>query len=572
MTGSWPFLRSITALLCCVFTLLLTAAPAMANTTDLHPCLRAAKSGETVAQMLANPGKFDCSVSQSALPAGDYWARFAVPASAKTDGRPMVFRTASLWDDGLELAVVRADGAIEHYRPFLVKDIAPLRLGSTVVVPIEQREQPIRSIYAKISHSAGMRGVILQSQLSLADDAVRYEMMLAVFYAAFAGLCIALLIYNLALWRAMGAPFLLAYCVMLLAALGYAFVSSGALHYYSTALSGPERLRMTLVLLAMNAATVMIFIRHFFEASSIPKWLVRITYIQATLLVAFSFIYAALAPAYVRQLDPIYVYTFVPLPVIVACYVALAYRRRDAFLGYFLAAWSAPAIAIIARVSFGLGLLPYHILIENSTLMALAVEALISSLAIGKRIHLLAIDRDRAELAEARAMVIADTDALTGLPNRRAFIRTLLEAPLEWQLVLVDIDHFKRINDTLGHVVGDEVLVKLAEILKAHANDRSIVARLGGEEFAIATRTTGATRTAGDSSGLVDAERLLRLIRQAPMPGGYRITASVGIATRAICEEQDWIVLYRAADMALYRAKAEGRDRHVDYSMGRAAA
>jgi diguanylate cyclase (GGDEF)-like protein len=260
------------------------------------------------------------------------------------------------------------------------------------------------------------------------------------------------------------------------------------------------------------------------------------------------------------------VYSFIPLPAIVACYVAVAFRRRDPFLGYFLAAWSAPTIAIVARIAFGLGLLPYHMLIENSTLMALAIEALISSLAIGKRIQMLAIDRDRAELAEAQAMVIADTDALTGLPNRRAFIRTLLDEPREWQLVLVDVDHFKRINDTLGHVVGDEVLVKLATIIKGYANDRSIVARLGGEEFAIATRT------AGDGHGLVDPQVLLQSIRQAPMPGGYRITASVGIATRAICEEQDWIVLYRAADMALYRAKAEGRDRFVDYSMGRAAA
>ena len=566
MRGSWPLLRNFTALLCFVFALLLTATPAMASTTDLHPCLRAAKTGETFAQIIANPGKFDCKSSQNALPAGDYWVRFAVPASTNTDSHPMIFRTASLWDEGLELSVIRAGGAVELYRPFAQQDIAPLRLGSTVVVPIKQSAQPIVTIYAKVQQSAAMRGVILQSQLSLADDAIRYEMLLAVFYAAFAGLCIALLVYNLALWRGLGAPFLLAYCVMLVAALAYALVSSGAPHYFSASLSGPERLRMTLVLLAINAATVMIFIRHFFEASSIPKWLVRVTYGQAAALIAFSFVYAAFAPDYVRQLDPIYVYSFLPLPVIAACYVIVAFQRRDAFLGYFLAAWSAPAVAIIARVSFGLGLLPYHILIENSTLMALAIEALISSLAIGKRIQMLAIARDRAELSEARALVIADTDPLTGLPNRRAFIRTLLEAPLEWQLVLVDIDHFKRINDTLGHVVGDEVLVKLAAIIKTYANDRSIVARLGGEEFAIATRT------AGDTSGIVDAGKLLRLIRQEPMPGGYRVTASVGLATRAICEEQDWIVLYRAADMALYRAKAEGRDRHVDYSMGRAAA
>ena len=566
MRGNWLFLRSLSALLCCVLALLLAATPAAANTTDLHPCLRTAKNGETVKQMLASPNKFDCASNQNALPAGNYWVRFAVLASAKTGSQSMVFRTASLWDNGLELAVVRTSGAIELYRPFTEQDIAPLRLGSTVVVPINQSAQPIIAIYAKIKQTAGMRGIILQSQLSPADDAIRYEMMLAVFYAAFAGLCIALLVYNLALWRGLGAPFLLAYCVMLVAALSYAFVTSGAPHYFSAALSGPERLRMTLVLLAINAATVMVFIRHFFEASSIPNWLVRITYIQAAAMVAFSFVYASLAPAYVHQLDPIYVYSFAPLPFIVICYVAVAFRRRDPFLGYFLAAWSVPAIAVVARVSFGLGLLPYHILIENSTLMALAVEALISSLAIGKRIHLMAIARDRAELAEARALVIADTDPLTGLPNRRAFIRTLLEEPREWQLVLVDVDHFKRINDTLGHVVGDEVLVKLAALIKGYANDRSLVARLGGEEFAIATRT------AGEASGLVDAGSLLHAIRQEPMPGGYRVTASIGLATRAICEEQDWIVLYRAADMALYRAKAEGRDRHVDYSMHRAAA
>jgi diguanylate cyclase (GGDEF)-like protein len=549
----------------CLLALFLFAAPVSAKTTDLQPCLRAAPNGETVTQMLVRPGKFDCNVVQNDLPPGNYWARFSVPASTDTVGHPLTFRTASLWDDGLELIIIRADGTIRHYRPFIEQDIKPLRLGSTLVVPIEEGQTPITTIYAKIPQSAGMRGVILQSQLSLADDALRFEMYSAVFYAAFAGLCIALLVYNLALWRGMGAPFLLAYCLMLIAALAYALFTSGAPHYFSD-LSGPERLRITVPLLAINAATVMIFVRHFFEAASIPKWLVRLTYTHAATMVGFALIYAGLAPTFVKELDPFYVYSFVPLPLIVLCYVITAYRRKDPFLGYFLVAWSVPAMSSVARIMFGLGLLPYHILIENSTLISLAVEALISSLAIGKRIQLMAIARDRAELAEARALVMADTDVLTGLPNRRAFIRTLLDEPREWQLVLVDIDHFKRVNDTLGHVDGDQVLVNLSAIVRSYATDRSIVARLGGEEFAIATRTDGGGAT------LVDPETLLRQIRQAPMPGGYRITASIGVATRAICEAQDWIILYRAADMALYRAKSEGRDRHVDYSMGRAAA
>jgi diguanylate cyclase (GGDEF)-like protein len=198
--------------------------------------------------------------------------------------------------------------------------------------------------------------------------------------------------------------------------------------------------------------------------------------------------------------------------------------------------------------------------------MAMAFEAMISSMAIGQRIRGITRDRDLAIAAERVANDLADKDALTGLLNRRAFVREMLAEPRDWQLVIVDIDHFKRVNDTLGHDGGDDVLVRLAETLRSNCPETSLVARLGGEEFAIATLAPF------DGSGLVQPEALLKAVRRAKMPKGYRITASIGIARRVICEEQDWKVLYRAADMALYRAKAEGRDRHVDYSADRVAA
>jgi diguanylate cyclase (GGDEF)-like protein len=545
---------------------LLSVTPASAATIDLPACFRAVQPGETLAGLAADPAAFDCTTHQNSLQPGSYWVRMEVPKSADTAGLTLVFRTASLWDEGFELWTVRAGDRIEQYRPKRGRDANPLRLGGTIAVPLQSADQPLTAIYAKVKNSAAMRGVMQQSQLSTAEDALRYEMTMAVLYAALSGLCIALLVYNLSLWRGMREPFLLAYCGMLLATLVYAFFTSGAPHYFTTAMSGADRLRLTIPLLAINAATAMIFIRHFFEASNIPKWLVTLTYIQSAYIVAFALFYAAMLPAHVKLLDTIYVYNFIPLPFIVAAYVAVAFKRRDPFRIYFLAAWSAPAIASVLRVLFGLDILPYHILIENSSLIGLAVEALISSLAIGRRVSMLAVARDRAEMAEARAMVMADTDALTGLPNRRAFVRKLLEEPRDWQLVLVDIDNFKRINDTLGHVEGDDVLIRLSEIIRGYTSERSIVARLGGEEFAIATLAPF------DGSDLVDAKELLHTIRRAPMPGGYRITASIGIARRVICEEQDWKVLYRAADMALYRAKSEGRDRHVDYSGDRIAA
>jgi diguanylate cyclase (GGDEF)-like protein len=331
-------------------------------------------------------------------------------------------------------------------------------------------------------------------------------------------------------------------------------------------MTGPDRLRLTIPLLSINAAAAIIFILHSFEPTSVPKWLARMTCGYAAAIAAFGLLYAAIVPSYVKQMDAIYVAGFVPMPLFMLIYVINAYRNGDPFLRYFLLAWLAPAVAIISRILYSINILPYNILIENSTLIGLAIEALISSLAIGYRVRILMAARDRAEMAEAIAMKMADTDALTALPNRRAFVRELLSAPRDWQLVLVDIDHFKRVNDTLGHDGGDEVLIKIAQILQAESADHSLVARLGGEEFAIATIGTP------DGQHLVDPERILAAIRRADMPGGYRITASIGIARRAICEEQDWKVLYRAADMALYRAKAEGRDRHVDYSAERIAA
>jgi diguanylate cyclase (GGDEF)-like protein len=516
--------------------------------------------------MAAKPAGFDCTTHQNDLRPGSYWVQLKVPVSIDTVSQPMFFRTASLWDNGFELWAVRADGQVEQYRPFEQKDVSPLRLGATVVVSLKRGNVPITAIYARVHDSAAMRGVMQQSQLSTAEDALRYEMVLAVLYAAFMGLSIALLIYNLALWRGMREPFLLAYCGMLVATLFYAIFTSGAPHYFFPQMSGTDRLTVTIPLLALNAAAAMIFIRHFFEASTIPRWLVRATYCASAWAVAFSLFYAAVAPAYVKLLDAIYVYNFIPLPLLVIAYIWVACRRRDLFLGYFLLAWLGPAIGVGLRMLFGFNILPYHILIENSTLIGLTFEALISSLAIGYRVRLLADARNRAQISEANAMMIADTDPLTGLLNRRAFVRELLSAPRDWQLVLIDIDHFKRVNDTLGHVGGDDVLVMIATALQAKSPEGSMVARLGGEEFAIATLAPF------NGQGLADPPALLEAVRSADMPGGYRVTASIGVARRVICEEMDWKILYRAADMALYRAKAEGRDRHVDYSAERIAA
>jgi diguanylate cyclase (GGDEF)-like protein len=547
-------IQSLLAVAFIALSLLLAPSAARADSVRLQACVAPVEPGDRIDRIIWQAPRFDCKPDQTGYRPGDYWVRMAVPDGASDTKKSSIFRAASTRDDGFELWAVHSDGYIAHYRPFVEPQVNPMRLGGTVVTPIKSYSKPIQMLVARVDNSQGIRGIMLQPTLASSESAIATEMAMAALFSGFLGLCIALLVYNVSLWFGMRQPFLLAYCAMLVSAMLYAFMTSGAIHYLVPSLSGADRIRITTPLLALTAATGMIFIRHFFQDASVPKWLERATYVQIVLMLASALAYALVAPYQGKLLDEIYTLAFLPLPLIFLCYLWTGWKHRDPFLGYFLLAWSGPALSVIARIGFSLDILPYHLLIENSTLLGLAFEALVSSLAIGHRVRLIAQARDRAEIAEAHALEIADSDPLTGLLNRRAFLRMLLERKSNWTLLLLDIDHFKRVNDSVGHEGGDEAIIRFGETLKRSVPNGALVARMGGEEFAIAYR--------GDML-LIDPDNLLAQIRRIDLQGGYRITASMGIATRLVESDDDWKILYRAADMALYRAKSDGRDRFV---------
>lgn len=154
-----------------------------------------------------------------------------------------------------------------------------------------------------------------------------------------------------------------------------------------------------------------------------------------------------------------------------------------------------------------------------------------------------------------------DIDHLTGILNRRGFEAEIGPPPPRGNhsasLVLCDVDHFKSINDSFGHHVGDVVLKEIGAILRKTARKGDIVGRLGGEEFAVYLPGTNGT-VAHEC-----AERLRRAIAAHPFPAiaDKDVTASFGSATSR--EAGDWETLYRLADERLYRAKRNGRNRTV---------
>jgi diguanylate cyclase (GGDEF)-like protein len=152
------------------------------------------------------------------------------------------------------------------------------------------------------------------------------------------------------------------------------------------------------------------------------------------------------------------------------------------------------------------------------------------------------------------------TDALTGAFNREGVDEAMHDGISQWRsrktpfsLILLDIDHFKEINDTHGHPVGDYVLLTLSHIVKAHIRTHDLLARWGGEEFVLVCRDTKL-----DQAVLI-AEKIREIIETYAFDHGIHVTASFGVSTlkgHGVLDE-----LFQSADKALYEAKNNGRNQ-----------
>jgi diguanylate cyclase (GGDEF)-like protein/PAS domain S-box-containing protein len=202
-----------------------------------------------------------------------------------------------------------------------------------------------------------------------------------------------------------------------------------------------------------------------------------------------------------------------------------------------------------------------------------AVHATLVRAADGSPQHFLGQIQDVSERVryEAQLQHMADHDPLTGLLNRRSFERELNRHILQVQrygpegaALVLDIDRFKHINDTLGHNVGDELIVKVAQTLRARLRESDVLARLGGDEFAVLLPRGGAVEAARVAEEVLAAVRAQSVLTAA---GRRRpITASVGIALFGDTERLSAEDVLVNADLAMYDAKEAGRDRAATYS------
>ena len=376
--------------------------------------------------------------------------------------------------------------------------------------------------------------------------------------AMICGILLVPLLLNAALYRALPERYVLWHLVMVSATLLQTSVVTGLLNL---ALRLPLRIEVAIsdLSFAFLGAGSLMFARSFIEPGKLAPRLRQAMLIQAGCGVVIVAAVTLLLPG-MRPWGILIVHlALVPGIVLLVAAMGMARRRGSRAVIFLIVGWSPLMLISAGRIaSFALSDTPSETIIGFHA--ALAFEVLVTAVAIISRFAMLRRERDQAQTQVEQLKGQAGHDALTGLRNRHALDHDFTK----WYrdgfrtMAVVDLDHFKAVNDTLGHAMGDAVLRAVAEALAPDADTRVI--RIGGEEFLLLLRGKNSVERA-------ERRRQAIPVRVAAMVTGLDrvITASMGVVENEIVghEPPSFAACYRHCDRLLYEAKRGGRNRTV---------
>jgi diguanylate cyclase (GGDEF)-like protein len=548
-------MRQLVALAATLFAFFMLAAPARAAGERVslgEPCVLVTDANAQIGEVLKQQPEFDCRPGFRMGENGTYWALFRA-LDLRSDPRdPLLFLHAISNEEEEAVWFITHDGRrlaspTSHHESRQILGTAEARYA------FPDGANPISAILVRTHNLRNARGVIPRATVQPRSGAQSDHASFRLIYGLLGGAVGVLLLYNLLLFGLLRYRFLMWYCLSLVSVIAFGFTWSGALYWLFPEISAADMVRANLFTIGFAVFMAPRFEISFLGPDCAPRWMIRLLLIVSCLPLAATLVrYAEIGIPW-RLTDLIAygsIFATAALLVLVAC---TALHRRIAAARAYLLAWMVPVVLVCARALWGLGFrFADNTLFDLSPFFAMTLESVVMAVAVMLRINGLLREREAALQREQQLIHLAESDPLTDLLNRRAFVGRARANSVPMRLLLLDIDRFKSINDCFGHQVGDDTLVHLAGLLRRNAPENALIGRMGGEEFAVMVR-------ADQAAGL--AETIRRAVAASPFPGGVIVTISIGFALGRCDSEDHWRGLYAAADEALYSAKRGGRNR-----------
>lgn len=549
-------IRLCTALLLLAICAVRPAAAADSALPSFAPACHAATAANRTVQTMLGDAAWTCSGGgwQSGVPAA--WLRFDA-GSWQGEELPRQFFSRVARFETITFHAIDRDGAIRSLR-LTEADGQPFAAGPVFGMALPEITPDTTMLLARIEapHSVPL---LTEARITHDSSRAQWPQISLVLLAFVMGMLVLPLLFDISFFLVLRDRFVVLHAAIVGAMMTYVLFAGGLV---STITTVPIAVMAVIAPLsyAIGGGLSALFLASFLERGAQSRLMRRLTVATGYFTIAVPGFLALQLDVTQPFDDWAYFVTYIPFIVVItaALIEALVHGSRSA--RFIAVAWAPIIIASVERLLRGLG---WHVAPQSFDQMlyvAVGIEVIVISLAIADRFLALRHERDAA-LTEARMLEkISTRDSLTGLMNRRAIEARFDELLLQGfdTFALVDLDRFKAINDLHGHQVGDAALVACAAALRGEGDRKSVVVRLGGEEFVVLLR--------GDHT-LERAEALRQAIpiRIAnAVPGlDLPVTASMGvIAMDEACRHKiTFHEFYARADALMYEAKASGRNR-----------
>ena len=531
------------------------AGPANASVVPLYEanCLRGYDTLQQARE--ADPGALDCSADRYADEADVFRVSASVAQPLRALDDPLLWQTESALFERIDLEFLYADGQTRSVTIDPTHTVEGWYSGTRFSVSVPETGAALSRIDALVVRPWA-KATLTHMRVVEAGAAQAQHNRRAQFAALISGLLLATLLFDLFYFRLIRARFLSWHIGLTAALLLYVLANSGLVIEVVPAISAKVRYFLNTFSVALVGVAGVGFLLAVLELRVVSRRMRKAAWIAAAVPIVvklFCLIGADLVRVYAHSLSLL---SLLPVTAITLALLYLAIVRRSNVWPHLTIAWSGMIVAGLIRMASDFDFLRQDHLVDDTMVLSAAMLALGTAAAVARRTLNLRVQRDRARIEALQMGRMAFTDPLTGLGNRRAFDRVMGLRRGEG-LLLIDIDHFKAVNDDHGHLTGDKVLIFAARAMQTCFERDKYEARafrIGGEEFAIVLRA------ASREDLLAAAECLRGRIEAGPRESSAEIpavTASIGAAGGM---EMRLVEAVKFADAALYEAKNSGRN------------